>query len=349
MKIEILNRSDINQIDLEQWQKLSSDSIYVNPFYEPWCLVPALRHLDPQKEVYVVATYDGGRLTALFPVYVKSHRLFIRRVAIWKHSQCFLSNPLCLEETPLASIFCYVAQNLSATIFQIKDHTPFSSAHTLDVPNVIIRSTRGAIFFTGEIAEHLKTLPKKQRSENNRIKRRLLEKFDARYQTSRGMPGIDWLDTYCKLEDSGWKRQKNGSIYANPEVRRYYLELHKEAIKSGKIEFQGLFSGDITLAASFRIASRNRAFELKTTYNERFRTYYPGAVLELMNLESIDAGSYQSVDSCTSPENYVVNRLWPDRMDIWNSFYFPNIISGKVLGTILRAIFSIRAMWGRKV
>jgi hypothetical protein len=259
-----------------------------------------------------------------------------------------LSNPLCLEETPLAKIICYVIQKLSATIFQIKDHTPFSSAHTIGMPSVIIRSTRGAIFVTREIEEHLKALPKRQRSENKRIRNRLLEKYDATYQTSRTMPNIDWLDTYCKLEDSGWKRRKNGSIYANPEVRRYYFEVSEDAIKLGKIEFQGLFSGYITLAASFRIASRNRAFELKTSYNEKFRAYYPGAVLELMNLEAIDAHRYAYVDSCTNPENRMVNRLWPDRIDIWNSFYFPNIISGILLRTIIVAIFRIGSFFGKE-
>jgi hypothetical protein len=348
MKIEILNRTQVNQIDLEQWQQLSNDSIYINPFYEPWCLIPALRHLDPQKEVYIVAVYDNGTLTALFPVFLKSHRLFIRCVAIWKHSQCFLSNPLCLEETPLAEIICYVAKKLSATIFQIKDHTPFFSVHTINLPNVIIRTTRGAIFITREIEEHLKLLPKKLRSENKRIKNRLLKECDATYQTSRSLPSIDWLDTYCKLEDSGWKRQQKSSIYSNPEVRCYYSEMSEDAMKFGKIEFQGLFSGYTTLASSFRIASRNCAFELKTSYNEKFRRYYPGAVLELINLEAIDAQSYVFVDSCTNPGNRLVNRLWPARMDIWNSFYFPNIISGTILRTILGAIFAIRSFFGRE-
>jgi hypothetical protein len=216
------------------------------------------------------------------------------------------------------------------------------------MPSVIIRSTRGAISNTREIGEHLKALPKKQRSENKRIRKRLLEKHNATYQTSRDMPSIDWLDTYCKLEDSGWKRRQNGSIYANPEVHRYYSEVNEEALKMGKIDFQGLFGGHTTLAVSFRISSRSRAFELKTAYDENFRSSYPGAVLELINLETIDADSYTFIDSCTSPENRLVNRLWPDRMDIWNSFYFPNFTSGKILRIILGAIFSVGIVFRKK-
>lgn len=342
MKIDILQRSEVDQIVFEQWQDLSNESLYINPFYEPWCLMPALRYLDRQEKVFIVTAYESGRLVALFPVIIKRSRFSVRHLAIWKHSHCFLSDPLCLDESSLPHIIDYVAQRMSASIFQIKDHSPFSSAHEIDRPSLIIRSTRGAIFDPGQIHRKLSTLPRKLRMDNGRIKRRLFERHDVSYQTSGNLVDINWLEIFCMLEDSGWKGRQKGSIYSNPEVRRYYSEVYSIAIKTGKIEFQALFDGATTLAASFRLISRNRAFEVKTSYNEEFKEYFPGVVLELMNMEAFGGSRYEWVDSCTSPQNRLVNRLWPDRRDIWNSFYFSRGVSGKLVKTTLGAAFRLR-------
>lgn len=342
IKIEILLRDEIEQVSLDQWRQLSNESVYVNPFYEPWCLVPAFRHLDKQKEVYLVTAYENGKLAALFPVILKSSHLGIRYLAIWKHSHCFLSDPLCLESACLSEIVEHVVETLSASIFQIKDHSPLFSNHKIRRPNVVICSTRAAISNTGNVRHHLETLPKKMRAENRRLKRRVVERPDVSYYTSADRLNIDWLETYCKLEHAGWKGRQKGSIYSSPEVSRYYSDVNSEAGKIGRIEFQGLFSGANTLAASFHIISRNRVFELKTSYNENFGDCYPGVVLELMNMEMYDGSNFQSIDSCTSPQNELINRLWPDQRHIWNSFYFSNSLWGRTLKAILGTAFRLR-------
>jgi len=342
VKIDILQRSEIGRIALAQWQQLSKDSVFINPFYEPWCLLPAVRYLEPHKKVFIVTAYERDRLVALFPVVLKRAWLSIRHITIWKHSHCFLSDPLCLEESHLPLMMDAVAQRLSATLFQIKNHSPFPSSLYTGRVGFVITSTRGAIFNTGNVQRHFDALPRKRRAENGRVIRRLMGSGDVTYLTSRNVSDIDWLETYCALEHAGWKGRRKVSIFSSRGASRYYREVDAEGRKMGLIEFQGIFEGSSPLAVSFRIVSRDCAFELKTTYNEKFKKRYPGVVLELLNIETLGKSNFAMVDSCTSSNNYLVNRLWPDRREICNSFYFSDSHFGRLVKSVFETAIRLR-------
>jgi CelD/BcsL family acetyltransferase involved in cellulose biosynthesis len=342
VKIDILPRSEIGRISLAQWQQLSKESVFINPFYEPWCLLPAVRYLELHKKVFIVTAYERDRLVALFPVVLKRAPLSIRHLAIWKHSHCFLSDPLCLEESHLPPMIDAVTQRLSATLFQIKDHSPFPNSFYSRRVGFFITSTRGAIFNAENVQQHFDAQPRKRRAENGRVIRRLIDSGDVTYVTSRDISDIDWLETYCALEHAGWKGRAKGSIFSSRGTSRYYREVDAEGRKLGLMEFQGIFEGSSPLAVSFRIVSRGCAFELKTTYNENFKQCYPGVVLELLNMDALGKSNFTMVDSCTSSNNSLVNRIWPDRREICNSFYFSNGHFGRLAKSVLEAAFRLR-------
>ncbi|TQV88712.1 GNAT family N-acetyltransferase [Aliikangiella coralliicola] len=331
MRIKILTRNQANQIDSKQWDELANKSQFVNPFYERWSLLPALEFLQKDDKVYLVTASIDEELVALFPIKIEQHSLGIRYLSVWQHDHCFICDPLCSQPSLLVGIIRHVVQKLKVLVVEIQRHSRESYGHQFDLESCTFSETRGVIFKTDQISNHLESLPRKVRAENRRVKKRLFNQANATYLTSKEDQSKNWLKEYCQLEHTGWKGIAKGSILSNENVYRYYQTMFNSAWQSGKVEFQGLFSDQTPVAISFRIISRNRAFELKTSYHENYRQFYPGVVLELMNIEALAGTEFKLVDSCTSSENYLINRLWPDQRNLYRSLYFHNRLSGKLL------------------
>lgn len=338
MQVDILDREQATQIDAIQWDRLAQESKFTNPFFERWSLLPALEFLDKKETVFVVTAYKEGELIALFPILTKKHSLGLNYLGIWQHNHCFLTDPLCSNPVFLAQIFNRVIRHTQVSIVQIEKHSLNSYGRYIEQRSAVIESTRGAIFDTKATRQHLVTLPRKVRLENKRVRNRLFEKTNAKYLTSKDSSDLNWLAEFCHLEHSGWKNIVKGSILSNPDVYRYYSAMYQSQGKNGKIQFQGLFSESEALAIAFRIVSNNRAFELKTSYNEDYRDIYPGVVLEIINMEDLEKFNYEFVDSCTTSENFLINKLWPDQRKIYTSLYF----HGGMAANLLKFIYKIK-------
>ncbi len=338
MQIRILAREDVSNIDAEQWDKLASDSVFVNPFYERWSLIPALEFLHKEDEVYVVATYDKDVLTALFPIHLKLSYFGIRYLCLWRHTHCFLCDPLIQSTVSLAKIFNYVLRKMKVSVMRIPQHSELSYGEDIDRRSVVFSSTRGAIFNTSDIKRHLGNLPSRVRAENKRITKRLFKEVNAQYITSKDEPNRNWLDDYCQLEHAGWKRNVSGSILSDDSQYNYYRAMYNLSKISNNIEFRGIFDEQSMLSISFRITSRNHAFELKTSYNEKFKRLYPGVVLELMNLDDLSSSKFKFVDSSTNSDNSLINKLWPEQRKLVNSLYF----DGRLMGKLLKFMYKIK-------
>ena len=336
MRIEILAREDISKVDISQWAELAKNSLFSNPFYEHWSLRPALEYLQLTELVYLVVAYEGSKLVSLFPVCLKTSTLGLRYLSVWQHDHCFICDPLCTNSEPFAKIFNYALRKLKASIIRIPQHSVLSYGDKVDNSSVIFTSTRGAIFNTSDIKLHLNNLPSKTRNDNERIKKRLFRETSACYITSAAYPNKNWLTEYCQLEHSGWKKDALGSILSKESVKKYYDEMHRFSKVSEQIEYQGLFIGDTAIAISFRLTTKNQAFEAKTSYSESYKRLYPGVVLELLNLDALSDSRFKFVDSSTHSDNKLINRLWPEQRKLVNSLYFSRKITGKALKAFYR-------------
>ncbi len=336
MRVKILTRSQASNIDSTQWNNLASTSLFVNPFYESWSLLPALEFLQKEDEVYVVATYKDDVLNALFPIRLRQSYFGLQYLSLWQHDHCFICDPLCQKTSDLANIFNFVLRKMKVSMMRIPSHSVLSYGQEIDMKSVVFSTTRGAIFNSNELKTHLDNLPRKIRIENRRITNRLFKETNALYITSRDNPERNWLEDYCQLEHAGWKKKAGGSILSEPSVYDYYSSMYKYTKSSKQMEFQGLFYEQTMLAISFRIISKKQAFELKTTYNEQYKKLCPGVVLEIMNLIDLSNSGFKLIDSSTNSDNDLINRLWPEQRTLVNSSYFNRRLSGKLLKIIYK-------------
>jgi len=336
MKIEILPRDRVLEIDTDQWRRLAELSLFVNPFYEPWCLVPAIEWLQKEDEVYIVTAWENNQLIALFPIHVIKSKFGIAYLSLWQHLQCVICDPLCSDSSKLSKVFNYVLQKMNVSMMRIPTHSELSYGKKIDTSSVVFSSTRGAISNITDVKSHLDSLPSRVRLENKRIIKRLFKETNAIYSISNTSPNRSWMADYCQLEHLGWKKKVSGSILSTPEIEQYYQRIYNNSKDTGRMEFQGIFDGETLLAVSFRITSHNHAFEMKTSYNERYKKLYPGVVLEILNLIELSKSKFQFVDSSTSSDNHLINRLWPEQRNLASSQYFSRSLSGKLLKLLYR-------------
>jgi len=337
MRVEILERNDAIDIDASQWDRLASDSQNTNPFYERWNLLAALNYLDLDKNVKIVTAYQNGKLTGLFPVIVGKHSLGIRYLSVWQHSQCFLCDPLCFDRNEMQYLLKDVLLKTKTSIIKLPLHSELSFGSSVEHQTISFSYSRGAVKSFNEIDTYFEELPSRSKIENNRVVNRLFNVTSAEYLCSPES-SKNWFQLFCRLENSGWKGRAGGSIKSVPEVYQYYNELFKSSDASDKIEFQGLFNRDEVLAISLRLISNNKGFDIKTSYNELFKPFYPGVVLEILNLKALNGAELIFLDSCASHENRLVNRIWPAQEKICNSLYFDR----KMVGLLLELLYKIK-------
>lgn len=327
--LRLVDRADAATIDPDAWDLLAENARVPNPFYERWNLLSALKHLDKSEKVFIVTGYHSGRLVCLFPVCLKRKAVFFPYLMLWQFRDCLMSDVLYDGSVPLSSVFRALMDRLKVQMIVSPTHRKEGFEIASDCGFCQIRRSRKAIVRSTSWEEYQSTLPRKYRKENRRIMTRLLDKVGARYVTAEEDLAERWLPLYMDTENISWKA-RHGHVTSSDIDRRSYLE---EAISRGekkkKIEFQALVKGDDVLAISFRFKAQNNAYDIKTTYSEKYKNYYPGVVLELLNIKSVLEKGFTLVDSCAF-KNKVVDRLWPDDVVLYRTVVFKKTIAGKL-------------------
>ncbi len=333
---QLLAREELHNAPIEAWDELASNSVFKNPFYARNSLLSAFKSLDLNKVLYLVVSYLDDKLVTLMPVEVTRHRLGYKMVSAWSHNHCPLSDPLSLDTDYTSITITNLLSKTGATCFSAHRHSPTVLGQTISRNSIIHQTYRGQISRFKSKKEYYDCLPAKVRSESKRIVKRIEQELNLTYHTSNKRPEFNWFEAYCQLEHSGWKSGARGSILSQNGYLNYYSGFIDIAMRENQVEFQGLFHNDEPVALSFRMISEGCAFDIKTSYDEAYKRLYPGVVLEILNLIELHRLDFAFVDSCTQPNNRVINRLWPEQKIVHDSIYFNNSIIGTLLNKMLR-------------
>ncbi len=69
------------------------------------------------------------------------------------------------------------------------------------------------------------------------------------------------------------------------------------------------------IAAGVSLISGNRAWYLKTAYDEAFARFSPGVLLsQTIGEQLMSSGGIGLVDSCAIPGHSMIDRIWPGRL-----------------------------------
>ena len=343
---------------ISSWNDLAIGTSNPNPFFESWCLLPALRHLDSEGVQVLVVWEEQTRRTmlGLVPIVVerKYRGLPIKRTGIWRHDYCFLCTPLIAKGRSTDVLQCMLS-----CINQQKGFSSFVSMYWLTGESEIIPTVAGQSIPSAESIENprkisramvtsvgdydevfLPTLNKKKRKELRRNKNRLSELGDLKTllidESSSELDTKNAVQEFFDLENRGWKQDKGTAIACDIEHQRYFETCLLKGIANGGAQIVTMTLDAETIASVivFRSMARAHAYTVKIASNNEYQQYSLGSLLILETTQlAFDNAEILQIDSCAATEHPMINRIWRERKDIVNIDITPN---NDYRGTIIK-------------
>lgn len=343
MFVEYFDDADDISQHVKAWDELALHASELNPFFESWSLLPALRHLDSEGVQVLIVWEDSSRqkMLGLMPVVVvrEFRGLPIKRTTIWRHEYCFLSTPLvaknCLVE---------VLEFMLNSIGESKDLPSFISMYWLAGECEIIPTlsehvivgfeskgksqaiSRAMVTTVGDYEKaFLPTLNKKKLKELRRNKNRLSEKGNLQTrlidQNSSNTEIESAVQCFIELENQGWKREQGTAIACNKKHQRFFEESLLKGVTNGGAHIVKMTLDDETIAAIIliRSATGTHAYTVKIASDGDYQAYSLGSLLMLETTQlAFSNAEILQIDSCAAADHPMINRIWRERKDIVN-------------------------------
>ncbi len=120
-------------------------------------------------------------------------------------------------------------------------------------------------------------------------------------------------EEFVRLEASGWKGRAGTAIGSTDAHRRCFDETSAAFAEAGRLQLLALEGGGRTVAMQWNLLAADAIFCLKVAHDEELASCSPGAQLEVGAIEAFHRRTdINWIDSCTTPDNELINRLWPD-------------------------------------
>jgi CelD/BcsL family acetyltransferase involved in cellulose biosynthesis len=321
------------QAYVASWERLANKVAEPNVFFEPWMLLPALRHFAPRTDdVEVLLVLDHGRdapeVVGVVPLQtVKRFRgLPLRFATVWQHPQCYLCTPLMergLEEHCWSAILDWMSQSRGrGSLLEMADLSADGPVFRALIEVVQRRKRRAHIsgLYTRSLLEigadadaYFNAYVKRGDWSNwQRKRRRLDETGEVRLEHLSRRDDLDqWLKAFLELEQSGWKGRQHSAINCSAADRAYYAEVTREAFLRDRFLATSLKVDGHTIAAQFDISAGPGAFSLKVAYDERYARFSPGILLSMEVVRRLHKQrTIRWLDSCTAPGEHPTRHLW---------------------------------------
>jgi CelD/BcsL family acetyltransferase involved in cellulose biosynthesis len=100
-------------------------------------------------------------------------------------------------------------------------------------------------------------------------------------------------------------------------MQRWFEEMCAGMAAAEKLQLLALRAGGDTVAMQQNLVDGDVIFALKTTYDEAYARFSPGALLEAKSIEVFhERADVVAMDSCAQPGAELFERIWPDRRSL---------------------------------
>ena len=355
-KIVVVQSIDALLVYYDDWLKLADNAVESNAFYEPWMLIPAIRHLSPSRGVLIVLVLEAEseRLIGLFPlITVSSYRFLpVKSYECWKHTHSASATPLIEKNTEhfcFEAFMCWLDESrcrLTWVRFRMfAGNSPLSN-QLIELANVQSRkidelSVEKRALLKSDLSsqEYFKQyLSKKYVKEHRRLWNRLSEQGELNYtQFDANKDDVDsWLENFFTLEHAGWKGRAGTAIINKKNEKAFFTDLVHGAVSHNRASMSRLQLNGVTVAAECSFLSGAGGGMLKIVYDEQYAKFSPGVLLTFKKTEAIlDEHGYDCFDSYAVPDHPMINKLWKQDLYVRDfSISTAHVISKLALSTI---------------
>lgn len=321
------------------WNDLAANALEPNAFYEPWTLLPGVQSFGAGKDLLFLLIYrtnpqqprETPLLCGLFPLERrrKYRGLPVSYLALWEYGNCFLQTPLVRKgygRECLSALFDWLASDRESAALigfeQIAGDGPFYQ-HLIEefrargtLSFIADSFTRAFLRRAADGEAYIQqALSSNKRRDLQRKQRRLTEQGRLDFVRLEKAADLEhWLAEFLRLEGCGWKAEEGTALACREPDKAFFLNAARQGFDLKKLWMLGLTLNDRLIAVRCNFISRPGSFFYKPGYDETLSKFSPGVLLELENIRQLHADpTIQWMDSCTSPENGLLNNLWLDR------------------------------------
>jgi hypothetical protein len=124
----------------------------------------------------------------------------------------------------------------------------------------------------------------------------------------------EWIDRFLMLEESGWKGRNGTAMLSRAGHAAFFREVAASLRGAGRLQLMSLECAGSVLAIQCNVRAGDALFWFKTAYEESLARFSPGSHLAIQVAERfLEADQAELMDSCSAPDNELLNGLLPDR------------------------------------
>lgn len=308
--------------EVAAWRELAAQAVDPNPFFEPDFLLPANRHVGGAPDRLLVVG-DGDRWEACLPLTrSRWHRVLALPYA-GDPAYGFLATPLIARdgaERSSARLVDAVRERAPLVIQRLGVGGPFQAALAAAIEAGRLsaleedRCERALLLRSQE--DRLGHLSPHHRRDLRRMARRLAEDLGGPLSTRdrAGEPAA--VELFLELELSGWKGRAHTALASDRSHAEFFRELCANFARGGRLQLLELGTAERPVAMKCNILAAEGLFGFKIAFDESFARWSPGIQLEVENMNLFDRTEMAWMDSCADPANAMINRLWPERLQL---------------------------------
>ncbi|MCX7754168.1 MAG: GNAT family N-acetyltransferase [Anaerolineales bacterium] len=335
--LKLLHPAELEARTLSDWADLEARASMPNAFLSPYFVLPALRHLDAQENVFgaFIERHSAGNSTligvALFRHKKPSRHFPLPHLTAYASVHSYLTGFLLdadyVEETSqmLARFLKSNSYRWHGAHFENCPHelmlrqetlTAFSSfglrwRPTANWQRPVLRPGQDNISALPQISRHsLKDYQRHMRHLQS------LGRFEWKARRAQE-PVEKSLEEFLKLENMGWKGQKKSSLVSNPNDLRFFKEMSAAFHGAGRLFLTEIHLNGNIIASTVNLISGRAGFGFKLGWDTRYAKHSPGIVnlAQIMEHAEEAFSDLEYIDSSASPNSYV-SKIWPARRNL---------------------------------
>lgn len=330
MRGEILGRDALPKL-LPAWEDLCERCVDDNVYYSPRYALALLETVESDKDVRFAIVWDETRLVAMLPFTSLKFAIPLLRPArrAWQSQYTFSCMPLLdkLRKTEAAGILVDVLASISPGEWIIptlntKDEACqaiIASLQQRAAPWVFLDRFERATLEAGRtFDEHMKShVSSKRRRDLARVRRRFEELGEVGHESHCFGEGLDRaVSAFLEIEASGWKGKRRTALACNEKSRKFATKVFTGRNADSICRADVLTLDGAPVAVSLSTLAGRTGFTVKGAYDEAYRRYRVGLLLEIEVIRSFLSENWAGRLDSATPGAHVIEQLWPGRVEV---------------------------------
>jgi hypothetical protein len=340
--LELVPAFGLNRLS-DQIAELATRSVDQNIFFEPTVIMaawPRLTSLLAPDACWMLTLWetigDKRQMRLFMPVRLNN-------VGFPRHQVLqVLSNEYMPVGTPLLDKEC--ADEACETLLRLLSDPALDLPATLDMThqtcssktyghlkqaakNLGLQATetgtyeRAALFNNSNAEDKMKTvLRPKSRRELRRQLRKLEENNKIEFLASETEEqALDAFERFITLELKSWKGRRGTALYNHKKITAFSRQIVASLASEKTCDVHTLMCNGSAIGAVIMLGKNGRMVPWKMAFDEDFSAHSPGMQVMMKATEALlNDPNFIEADSLAIPSHWMMNRIWPDRLEITN-------------------------------